>query len=131
MAVKPAPTDPTTTPRSAEEEEAVRRALKEVREKKPFLPPLPEKEVVSPAKLTVRLPGDAKLWVDDAFCPLTSNSRSFNTPNLQSGRQYYYTLRMEVERDGQTLSLSRRVFVTAGANVSVDLNDLSTATVRR
>lgn len=124
--------DPSTTPRTKEEEEAVRRALKDLREKKPLFPPPPGTDsIISPARLTVRLPGNAKLWVDDAFCPLTSEVRSFNTPKLQPGRQYYYTLRMEVERDGQTLSLSRRVFLTSGRAVSVDMNDLTTATVRR
>jgi uncharacterized protein (TIGR03000 family) len=124
--------DGSTAPRTMEEEEAVRRLLRELRDKKPFVPPTPKGEAgKAPASVTVRLPADAKLWVDDTLCPLTSGLRSFNTPELQGGRQYYYTLRMEVEREGQVLSLSRRVLISAGSTVSVDLNDLSTATVSR
>lgn len=124
--------EPGTTPLSKEEAEAVRRVLKELRETKKapgFVPPPPGGESTSaPARLTVQLPADARLWVDGTVCPLTSDMRSFNTPALAPGRQYFYTLRMEVEREGRTLSTSRRVFVAAGQAVSVDLNDLSVAT---
>ena len=125
-------TDPTTAPQTTEEADAVRRTLKDLRDKGAFVPPPPVKETsAAPARLTVQLPADAKLWVDSTVCPLTTGTRSFNTPNLEPGRQYFYTLRMEVERDGQTLQMSRRVFVGAGQAVRVDLNNLNTATVRR
>jgi len=126
------PTISYSAPQTPDEVEAVRKTLKDLRDKNAFVPPPPLKETAAaPARLTVQLPADAKLWVDTAACPLTSDTRSFNTPSLEPGRQYYYTLRMEVERDGQTLSMSRRVFVGAGQNVRVDLNNLNTATVRR
>jgi uncharacterized protein (TIGR03000 family) len=73
----------------------------------------------APAQITVRLPADARLWVDNVACPLTSDRRSFATPRLQPGRQYAYTLRAEVRRDGRQVSESRRVNVAAGRQVNV------------
>jgi uncharacterized protein (TIGR03000 family) len=105
--------------------------IKEKEKKDKKFPPPPGSETATPARITVRLPADAKLWVDDTHCPLTSDVRAFNTPNLQPGRQYFYTLRLEVNRDGQTLTLSRRIHMTAGQSLNVDLNDLSTATALR
>lgn len=84
------------------------------------------------AHITVNLPSDARLWVDDVVCPLTSSTRSFDTPVLQPGQKYYYTLKVEVDRNGQTLSEARRVYVAAGQQVSVDFNSIvATTTVRR
>ncbi len=76
----------------------------------------------APARITVQLPTSARLFVDNVECPLTSSSRSFLTPGLERGRRYYYTLRMEVIRDGQVVRDSRRVVVGAGATVQVDFN---------
>jgi uncharacterized protein (TIGR03000 family) len=76
------------------------------------------------AKVTVRVPEDAKLYVDNVQCPLTSTSRTFETPKLQPGRRYFYTVRAEVERDGQPVSESRRIYVEAGQTTNVDFKDL-------
>ncbi len=54
------------------------------------------------ARVTVKLPADARLYVDGVPCPLTSATRSFDTPELDAGRSYYYTLKAEVVRDGET-----------------------------
>jgi uncharacterized protein (TIGR03000 family) len=43
------------------------------------------------AKITVTLPANATLYVDNVLCPLTSATRTFATPKLQSGQKYYYT----------------------------------------
>ncbi|MFO0964702.1 MAG: TIGR03000 domain-containing protein [Gemmataceae bacterium] len=118
-------------PRTKEEEEAMRRLLKDLRDKAAPKTKSEETSTSDRARVTVKLPADAKLWVDSSYCPLTSDVRSFTTPKLEAGRQYYYTIRMEVDRDGQTLARSQRVYVSAGQSVSVDLSDMSVATVRR
>lgn len=79
------------------------------------------------ARITVNLPAEAKLYVDNVACPLTSNVRSFNTPALQPGQKYYYTLKMELERDGVTSSQQQRVFIAAGQQINVDFNATATA----
>jgi uncharacterized protein (TIGR03000 family) len=83
------------------------------------------------ARINVKLPSNAKLWVDNVNCPLISNERSFNTPALVPGRQYFYTMRMDVEKDGNVVSENRRVFVEAGAQVNVDFNAPATFTAQR
>jgi uncharacterized protein (TIGR03000 family) len=75
------------------------------------------------ARITVYLPAEAQLYVDNVFCPLTSATRSFPTPPLQPGREFYYTLRAEVTRDGQTRVQSQRITVGAGRQVSVEFNN--------
>jgi uncharacterized protein (TIGR03000 family) len=79
------------------------------------------------AKVTINLPANAKLWVDQVECPLTSNVRVFNTPALQPGQTYYYTLRIEVDRDGNQFSDSQRVVVSAGQQVTVNFGSALTA----
>jgi uncharacterized protein (TIGR03000 family) len=83
----------------------------------------------APARLTVRLPAEARLFVDGVACPLTSATRTFRTPNLEPGRRYYYTLRADLEQDGQVLTQSRRVAMTAGRLIDVrfNFNEVSTA----
>lgn len=84
------------------------------------------------ARVTVRLPADARLFVDNVVCPLTSDVRSFVTPALQPGQKYYYTIRAEVVRDGQTRIVSERVLVSAGQSVEVSLTSFNaTRTVQR
>ena len=63
--------------------------------------------------------------------PLTSDERSFKTPALTPGQQDYYTLRMEVEKDGQVVAENRRVFIAAGQQVDVDFNAPATVTAQR
>lgn len=81
----------------------------------------------APARLTVRLPEEARLFVDGQACPLTSSPRSFDTPRLEGGRKFYYTLKAEMVRDGQTLVESQRVVVEAGKKVDVTFENLSPA----
>jgi uncharacterized protein (TIGR03000 family) len=75
-------------------------------------------------RVTVKLPADARLFVDGVSYPSTSATRSFETPRIEPGRRYSYELRAEVVRDGRTLSESRRVVVEAGKEVNVEFKDL-------
>jgi len=83
------------------------------------------------ARITVKLPADARLYVDDVLCPLTSGTRSFDTPELSAGQRYYYTLKAETVRDGETRSSRKRVVVEAGKEVTVEFTDLPLRTVSR
>jgi uncharacterized protein (TIGR03000 family) len=77
----------------------------------------------APARVTVELPADARLFIDDVACPLTSATRSFETPRLEPGQKYTYTLRAEVVRDGKTVSKLRKVEMQAGSKVNVKFED--------
>ncbi|MGH7174273.1 MAG: TIGR03000 domain-containing protein [Gemmataceae bacterium] len=83
------------------------------------------------ARVTVKLPADARLYVDGVLCPLKSATRSFNTPELDAGRRYHYTLKAEVVRDGKTRTDSQDVLVEAGKLVTVEFKDLPVRTVSR
>ncbi len=76
------------------------------------------------ARVTVKLPADARLYIDNVLCPLTSSTRSFDTPELDAGRRYYYTLKAEVVRDGVMQTARKRVVVEAGKEVSVEFANL-------
>jgi uncharacterized protein (TIGR03000 family) len=132
--------DLSVTPTTMGEREAIEKLLKELREKKikkdkdkgpPEESSAPAAPSPAVARVTVNLPANARLWVDQVECPLSSAVRSFDTPLLQPGQTYYYTLRMEVPGSGAP-SESRRVLVSAGGQVTVDFNAAAvTATAQR
>lgn len=80
------------------------------------------------ARVTVQVPSAAKLYVDDVLFPALGSSRSFDTPSLEAGRQYYYVLRAELEENGQLRKLSREVILEAGKRASVDFAELAPVT---
>jgi uncharacterized protein (TIGR03000 family) len=73
-----------------------------------------EEEVAAPATIVVSLPADAKLMVDGKPTSSTSETRTFVSPRLDPSKIYYYTLKAEIVRDGQTLVLEKRVDIQAG-----------------
>jgi len=83
------------------------------------------------ARVTVKLPAEARLYVDNVPCPLTSATRSFDTPELDVGRTYYYTLKAETIRDGEKRTATKRVVVEAGKQVMVEFADLPVAAASR
>jgi uncharacterized protein (TIGR03000 family) len=80
------------------------------------------------AKIVVRLPADAKLTVDNQTTTSQSDRRTFISPPLQNGGDYYYTLKAQVVRDGKSLTATKRVIVQAGKETEVKF-DFDTATV--
>lgn len=78
-----------------------------------------EANVPAPATIVVSLPANAKLSIDDHATTSTSAVRSFVSPALEQGKSYIYTLKAEIDQDGKTVTLSKRVKVTAGAETRV------------
>ena len=76
------------------------------------------------AHIIVRLPADARLWVDQIECPLPGAVRAFDTPSLDPQQSYAYTLRVAVERNGQLLQDARRVPLTPGQRIEVDFTEV-------
>ncbi len=79
----------------------------------------------APAHVVIKLPADARLFVDDQPCPLTSDTRSFDTPELRPGEVYFYTIRAEVVRNGKPVTASRRATLRAGKETVVEFGDLA------
>jgi uncharacterized protein (TIGR03000 family) len=89
---------------------------KEVKPKEP-------EEIAAPATLVVNVPADAVLTIDGSATRSTSSRRVFESPTLEPGREFHYTLKATYTRDGQPVVLSKTVTVKAGAEAVVDFND--------
>jgi uncharacterized protein (TIGR03000 family) len=76
------------------------------------------------ARITVRVPADARLTVHGVDCPLGSDTRTFDTPALEPGQKYYYLLKAEVVRDGRTIAQTKRIDFRSGERVTVSFEDL-------
>lgn len=71
------------------------------------------------ATVTVILPEGARLTVNDVAVNATGK-QTFNTPKLEKGKSYFYTVKAELNRDGRPATETRRVDVAAGKAVTVD-----------
>ena len=76
------------------------------------------------ARIVVRLPAAAKLYVENTAYPGTGPVRTVETPALEAGLEYTYDLRAVVTRDGGRFSLTRTVPFRAGQTVNADLTAL-------
>jgi len=74
------------------------------------------------ATIVVNLPADAKLTIDGQPTRSTATRRVLQTPELQNGYTYYYTMRAEVVRDGRPVEQSQRVEVRPGRETVVSFN---------
>lgn len=83
----------------------------------------------APAVVAIKAPADARLTVDGVEGPMTS--RTFNTPTLESGRAYFYTVKAEMVRDGRAVRDSKHVMLEAGKEVKVEFKEPSVATAER
>jgi uncharacterized protein (TIGR03000 family) len=85
----------------------------------------------SPGMLIVNLPADARLTFDGVATTSTSAQRTFRTPPLQTGQDYTYTLRAEVNRDGVTSEVTQVVTVRAGETTRISLEIPATGVAAR
>jgi uncharacterized protein (TIGR03000 family) len=97
-----------------------------------FNQPLPQPTVVASnrtgrAAVIVKLPVDARLFADDRVLNLTGAERKFVSPELPIGQEFVYRFKAEYERDGEIVSVTKRVTVQAGATATVEFNDLTAA----
>jgi uncharacterized protein (TIGR03000 family) len=74
------------------------------------------------AKVVVRLPANAQLWVDDYQSQQSGPVRELTTPaTLEPGKPYHYTLKAQWTQDGQPVTQERKVTFQAGQRIAVDL----------
>jgi uncharacterized protein (TIGR03000 family) len=83
------------------------------------------------ARVTIVLPEKARLYVNGTAISATKGAQTFETPTLEVGRSYFYTIKADVVRDGRTVSETRRVEVAAGKDVKVDFTPAAVLTARR
>ena len=83
----------------------------------PKKPEEPKKEgALAPnvGRMVVEVPVDAKLFIDGQLMKTTNEKRSFRTPELVPGQQYFYDVRAEITIDGKTEVENVRVVVQGG-----------------
>ena len=73
------------------------------------------------ATLVVNLPEDATLTIDGENTTSTSAQRVFVTPALEEGKEYEYTLKAKIERDGKIQIATAQVTVRPGQISRVEL----------
>lgn len=79
------------------------------------------------ANVTVRLPADAKLFAEGKQLNLTGAERQFVSPPLPADQEFVYKFTAEYDRNGETVSVSKKVTVRAGGSASVEFSDLTAA----
>ena len=78
-----------------------------------YEPPAPDNRAV----ITARVPQGAELRFDGVKMPATGPLRQFKTPPLKPGQRYAYTVEARWQENGREVTQSRRLPVSAGANV--------------
>jgi uncharacterized protein (TIGR03000 family) len=77
--------------------------------------------VTGVAYLNINVPEDAKVYLQDQLMTLTGTQRRFVTPQYLLGDERLYSVRVEVVRNGQTLSKTTQAIVAAGQEVAVSV----------
>jgi uncharacterized protein (TIGR03000 family) len=72
--------------------------------------------------VNVKVPADAKVYLQDQRMTLTGTQRRFVTPALPQGQNHVYTVRVEVERNGKTLTKTTAAPVVAGQEIEVTVS---------
>jgi uncharacterized protein (TIGR03000 family) len=80
------------------------------------------------ARVIVSLPANGKLFVDNMPIRNAAEIKTFRTPALSKGQQYYYEMRAEVLVNGKVVTQTRHVTVAAGEVIRADFSTLGTAT---
>jgi uncharacterized protein (TIGR03000 family) len=74
------------------------------------------------AYMTLNVPEDAKVYLQDQLMTLSGPQRRFVTPELSAGSKNLYTVKVEVVRDGQTISKTTEAVIAVGQDVEVTVS---------
>jgi uncharacterized protein (TIGR03000 family) len=88
----------------------------------PAAAPVPAAMSAAPAvaTVTVIVPADADVFFDGSPTDETGTQRIFTTPPLTPGQTFYYDIDAQWAANGQSFDQTRKLTLTAGANVTVD-----------
>jgi uncharacterized protein (TIGR03000 family) len=85
--------------------------------------PAVEVTTQQPARITVKLPDNAMLYIDGKQNDGTDKDRVFTTPPLPPGREYTYVMSIQTQVGGQVEQLHQKVVFKAGEIVRVDFTE--------
>jgi uncharacterized protein (TIGR03000 family) len=74
------------------------------------------------ALLSVKVPADAKVFVNDRPTTSTGSDREYISHDLEPGARYNYTVRAEFVRDGKTVTESKTIQLSAGRSADLDFD---------
>jgi uncharacterized protein (TIGR03000 family) len=74
------------------------------------------------ALLSVKVPADAKVFVNDRATTSTGSDREFVSRDLANGARYNYEVRAEFVRDGKPVVETKSVQLTAGQTAALDFD---------
>jgi uncharacterized protein (TIGR03000 family) len=72
------------------------------------------------AHVRVRVPADARVWLNDTAMTATGRERSFVSPALDPGTEYTYQVRARWLDNGREVNRTQEVTVRAGGTAEVD-----------
>jgi uncharacterized protein (TIGR03000 family) len=75
------------------------------------------------AYLNVSVPADAKVYLQNQLMTVEGTQRRFVTPQIAAGTQLVYTVKVELVRNGQTLSKVSEAVVAAGQEIAVAVTE--------
>jgi len=75
------------------------------------------------AMLNVKVPADAKVFVNDRITASTGEDREFISRDLQPGAQYSYKVRAEFVRNGKPVTEEKTIRLSAGQTNSLNFMD--------
>ena len=73
-----------------------------------------------PAKVIVRVPANAEVWLEGSKTSLTGPVRHFVSPPLEPGSRYTYEIRARWKEDGRAVTQTQKVAVSPGRDVTVN-----------
>ena len=71
------------------------------------------------ALLTVLVPADARIYVNDLATSSVGTERQYLSRNLRNGARYNYQVRAEVVRNGKPVTETKSIKLAAGQNVEL------------
>jgi uncharacterized protein (TIGR03000 family) len=74
-----------------------------------------------PARVTVTVPENAIVFVQGQRTNSTGPERNFSSKPIPVGKDFHYTIKVDVERDGQLVSKTARATIRAGQTVQVSV----------
>lgn len=81
------------------------------------------------ALLTLQVPDHAKVYINGQLTRSTGTNRSYASVGLEPGKRYRYQVRAEWDADGETVSETKVVQLTAGNQELVDFRALASKKV--
>jgi len=75
--------------------------------------------------LLVKVPADAKVYLQNQRMTLTGTNRKYYSPELKRGLTYVYTVKVEIKRNGKTISRTSKTNVQAGQRIDLAFSENS------